>query len=638
MRHFFMSARLLFCLLLLTAGASNAWAKAGAWAETEQARVRLIAAADGLAGDEDWLRLGVEFDIAEGWNIYWRAPGSVGMPPEIQFSPQSQVAEAELRWPAPQYIFEAGSEARGYHDRVILPLDVRLANPGRAFVGSAELRYQICREVCIPQQLDLALLLGPGEGELGAEAHSLALWDSRVPQANGQQALRIEAARLEPDTLSVWAQSELPWQAPLLSLVGPEGWVFETRGEAAPSAAGRRQFSASVRQEPWAKGSLDLSDIEIVVADAGRAVTALAGSLSEPAPVLRWTGLLVALGAALLGGFILNLMPCVLPVLSIKTLGFLGQSGTASAAVRRSFLATASGILVSFWLLAGLLLLIQALGGVATWGIQFQSPLFLLVMIAILLLFALNLFGLFDLPGIPGLGERSGAGRGQAFMTGMLATALATPCTAPFLGTAVAVALAASPLVTWLIFSGLGVGMALPYLAFAVAPNLTRLLPRPGPWMLWLKRGLALLLLGTALWLVTLLSALLRPEQARLPVDADLAAIAIPFDEATIAQRVAEGQSVLVDVTARWCANCKVNEVLALARPKVIAALKEDNTLFMLADWTAPDPAIAAYLQQHGAVGIPFTAVYGPGQPDGLVLPVALTRPGQVLEALEAVR
>ena len=133
-------------------------------------------------------------------------------------------------------------------------------------------------------------------------------------------------------------------------------------------------------------------------------------------------------------------------------------------------------------------------------------------------------------------------------------------------------------------------------------------------------------------------SALLRPEQARPPVDADLAVIAIPFDEAAIAQRVAEGQSVLVDVTARWCANCKVNEVLALARPKVIAALKEDQTLFMLADWTAPDPAIAAYLQQHGAVGIPFTAVYGPGQPDGLVLPVALTRPGQVLEALEAVR
>ncbi|MBX6323710.1 MAG: thioredoxin family protein, partial [Rhodospirillaceae bacterium] len=407
-------------------------------------------------------------------------------------------------------------------------------------------------------------------------------------------------------------------------------------------------------------------------------------------------GLAAALGAALLGGLVLNLMPCVLPVLSLKLLGVLGLGGAARAVVRRSFLATAAGILTAFLALGGVLAVLKAGGAAVGWGIQFQQPAFLVAMAFVLVLFACNLWGWFEVP-LPrwasavaaggGEGDRHGSLAG-AFMTGLLATLLATPCSAPFLGTAVGFALSQGTGEILSIFAVLGLGLALPYLGVAALPRLATALPRPGRWMLVLRRVLGVGLLGTAVWLLSVLSAEVAPAAAavvaallaaaalalalrpRLPQGARLATPALvallaaaalvapgrlgepaatdggapradaagahwrPWDPAAIPGLVAQGNVVFVDVTADWCVTCQVNRRLVLEDAAVAARLGGPGVVTMLADWTRPSEAIAGYLASFGRYGIPFNVVYGPGAPRGIMLPELLSA-AAVFDALD---
>ncbi|MGE0653992.1 MAG: protein-disulfide reductase DsbD family protein, partial [Alphaproteobacteria bacterium] len=401
-------------------------------------------------------------------------------------------------------------------------------------------------------------------------------------------------------------------------------------------------------------------------------------------------GLGVILGLALLGGLILNLMPCVLPVLSLKLLSVLNRGGTGAAAapreVRQGFLATAAGIVFSFWLLAGGVLAFKAAGLVVGWGIQFQSPLFLGLMAGILILFAANLFGLFHIP-LPGFAgrvaerapaETAATGHGSligAFVTGAFATLLATPCSAPFLGTAIGFALTRGTVEILSVFTALGMGLAAPYLVVAAFPALARRLPRPGPWMRYLRIVLGLALLGTAAWLATVIWAVagtiaalaaalalfvllallaLRGRWTRLAGAGGFAVVIVvfiagvvapallsgaggsvpvaetgrwrPFDKVMLYNLVAEGRVVFVDVTADWCITCKANKAAVIDRGRVAAALGDGGSVVpMRADWTRPDPAISAYLHSFGRFGIPFNAVYGPAAPQGIPLPELLT-------------
>ncbi|HMA15962.1 MAG TPA: thioredoxin family protein, partial [Kiloniellaceae bacterium] len=398
------------------------------------------------------------------------------------------------------------------------------------------------------------------------------------------------------------------------------------------------------------------------------------------------------LALALLGGLILNLMPCVLPVLSIKLLSVAQQGGRERSAVRASFLASAAGIVFSFLLLAGLAVALKAAGLAVGWGIQFQQPLFLSALAVVMALFAYNLLGFFEVP-LPGFvgrlaargtGEGAQHSLGGSFATGALATLLATPCSAPFLGTSVGFALSRGALEIFLIFTVLGLGLALPYLLVAAAPRLVAWLPRPGAWMVWLRRVLGILLAATAAWLLTVLAAQVGvtvaavmaglllglgvvlwagpnlAPRARLatPLLASLLALAAfalpagidgpraprdaeaetaawrPLDAAAIAGLVAEGQVVFVDVTADWCITCKVNKKLVLDTGAVSGRLAAPGVVSMRGDWTLPSDAISTYLAGFGRYGIPFNAVYGPGAPEGLALPEILTRDA-VLTALE---
>lgn len=421
------------------------------------------------------------------------------------------------------------------------------------------------------------------------------------------------------------------------------------------------------------------------------ATPVVAGSRTTGSP----SALVRILGVALLGGLILNLMPCVLPVLSLKLLALAGLAGAARREVRASLLATAAGVLASFLALAAVLIALKSAGAAIGWGIQFQQPWFVAAMATVMTLFAASLWGWLPI-GLPAGTQRLAAWHAcrplvDAFATGAFATLLAASCSAPFVGTAIGFALARGPREIVTIFAALGTGFAAPYLVGAALPGLVRGPPRPGRWMVSLTRVLGVALLGTTIWLLvvltdaasmaaallsgSLLAALLAvlawraqaaiPRRPRLAlatgaiVLAALAAISpllaariLPartagelakarthalwqsFDETAIPRLVAQGKLVFVDVSAAWCLTCKVNELAVLDRSPIADRLHDTDVIAMRADWTRPDPVITDYLQSFGRFGVPLDVVYGPGTPYGEALPELLSA-SAVMRAFE---
>ena len=394
---------------------------------------------------------------------------------------------------------------------------------------------------------------------------------------------------------------------------------------------------------------------------------------------------------ALLGGLILNLMPCVLPVMGMKLSAVL-QAGSDRGMVRLRFLATSAGILTSFALLALMVTILKLTGASLGWGIQFQNPWFIGLMVAVTFLFSLNLFGVVEMllpsAAVSRMATAGGTGMAGSFCEVVFATLLATPCSAPFLGTAVAFALAAPLQELWLIFLVLGLGMAAPWLFVALFPQTAALLPRPGRWMNTLKMALGVMMLASSLWLTTLLGlhlgetaggmltlaltvaapiALLvaRPRAtpafwlviialaafAGFQVRGLLAEGAIvsspeanaqqirwqPLSEAAIQSALADGKRVFIDISADWCVTCKVNEHRVLNQPAIISALAEPDVVALRGDWSKPSEPIARFLQSRNRYAIPFNQVYGPGVPQGETLPPLLDQQS-VLNALTHAR
>ena len=672
----------LACLLPGQAGAADG---ASDWFVTDQGQVRLIAASP-VVGDAAALGLGLEFRLAPQWKIYWRSPGDAGFPPRLDWAGSTNLADAALSWPAPQRFSVSGLETVGYEGHVVLPITARLEHAGQAARLRLALSYLTCSEICIPYETALSLDLpaaSPGPGGAG-HAALIARYAARVPGDGQAAGLALAAASLVPGqkpVLELRVATRQPLLAPDAFVEGPAGVSFGAPHLAAGDTPGQALLRLAAAGLPAALDGLVGQKLTVTLVDGERALqSTVTPTASPPAPDL---GLLLAiLPLALLGGFILNFMPCVLPVLSIKLLGVIEQGGRSRSALRRGFLASAAGMILSFLGLAAAMVALRAAGIAIGWGVQFQQPLFLVFMAVLVTLFACNLWGFFEVPlpsWIGGLALRQGDGNALLgnVAAGAFATLLATPCSAPFLGTAVGFALAAGPFEIFAIFLALGIGMAAPYLLVALLPRLAQGLPRPGRWMLVLRRLLGLALAATALWLVSVLVSqiglaaalavagllvvaaaalgLLRAPRWRglataaalllaFIVPVTLAAPPAPpagdgfwrgFDRAAIDRLVGEGQVVFVDVTADWCLTCKVNKELVIDQPPVRQRLEQPGITAMRADWTRPSDAIAAYLRSFGRYGIPFNAVYGPGLPRGRALSEILTS-DQVLQALTA--
>ncbi len=674
--------------------AGPALGAASPWSDTEYAAVRLVSTAE-TVGDQEIVTLGLHFRMDDGWKIYWRSPGDAGFPPTPEWTGSENLSQAELQWPAPERFSVLGFETLGYKHEVVLPLAATLSEPGQPLRLRANLTFLACDEICIPYQTPLVLDLPSGPPQAAVEAHLVNRFSALVPDDGSAHGLTVGGLALtgagEEAVIQVAATSATPFVAPDLFVEGPPELAFGKPRTALSRGNRRALLTVPVS---------GLVDLESPLIGRTVVVTLIDGERSAERPIavaaslaLEETGgtapsLLAILAFAVLGGLILNLMPCVLPVLSIKILGVIGHGGADRGLVRVSFLASAAGILTAFLALAGVLIALGAAGASVGWGIQFQHPWFLAAMALLVTFFACNLWGFFEVS-VPGWAARWSEdtahvkGLAGHFLAGVFATLLATPCSAPFLGTAVGFALSQGWPQILAVFAALGTGLALPYLLLAAAPGLATGLPRPGPWMVRVKQVLGFLLAATAAWLLSvlwvqsgsavalvtavalvILSGLLlarhRGLSSRIAGPA-LAAAAIvafaapawwpqspsepattheadalwqPFDEAAIAALVAEGRTVFVDVTADWCITCKANKALVLQRGEVFDRLTAPGVIAMQADWTRPNDTIARYLADHGRYGIPFNAVYGPGSPRGDVLPELLTGSG-VLDALD---
>jgi suppressor for copper-sensitivity B len=696
--------------LVIATGAAAATG-ASDWTRTRMADIRLVSAAAGT-GQATSVPLGLQFKLAEGWKIYWRTPGDAGFPPDLEIKNAENLRDLSWKWPVPRRFSLFGQESHGYSDEVVFPIRAGLSKPGEPLKIDAVVHALACSEICVP--LDAALTFTLPAGPAGPTAYTqlVSRYRSRVPgplDGTGLTVLAVESVGApKPHSVRVTIGSDKPLLAPDVFVEAGTGYTFGKPTLAID--ADRLRATLTLPASLPKTGSLEALPVTLTVVDGDRFIETgnVVGATPNTAPVAPGIPLatwLTMLGFGLLGGFILNFMPCVLPVLSLKLLGVLRHGGGEVRHIRRGFIASALGIITCFLLLAAGAIAMKQAGLAVGWGIQFQQPLFLTAMIVLLTGFSANLFGWLEIPlpaalarlgtlgpegGVPG--HQSGQAREMFghFLTGAFAALLATPCSAPFLGTALGFALARGPVEIIAIFSALGVGLALPYLLVAIRPALVRRLPRPGAWMDRLRIVLGLALAATAIWLFTvaaaqlsalglaiiaallitavIILALTRKRPARIattiagvmaiavmviggtaerhsPADSASAARSatlagtrvgwVDFDQAALANFVRGGRVVFVDVTADWCLTCKVNKSLVLDQGEVADRLASGDVVAMRADWTRPNARIAAYLASFQRYGIPFNAVYGPGSPTGVALPELLTNEA-VLQALDA--
>jgi DsbC/DsbD-like thiol-disulfide interchange protein/cytochrome c biogenesis protein CcdA len=593
-----------FIVLLLAAISFNAWG-----IKTEHVEADLVAART-AAEPGGTLTVALRLRMIPHWHTYWRNPGDSGQPTQIEWQLPAGWRAGEIQWPAPRRLPAKHLMNFGYEDEVLLLTDIAVPKDAS---GSAKLvaraTWLVCNEDrCIPEEGDVALTLPVGAGGPGAQAQAIERARASLPQ-KAPADWRFSAKRTEagvdleiaaPRGVELKSAAYFPYDEGRIHNAAPqplEGGVLKIR-------------NAEQRTGPFnrVKGLvvLDGRALEVDVPVSG-------------GPGGGFPGLALALAFAFLGGLILNLMPCVLPVLSIKVLGFAGH-GSDSRAMRLNGALFALGVVVSFWVLAGLLAGFNALGGGIGWGFQLQSPVIVALLATLFLVLALNLSGFFEFA-VPGLsritGIQSKNTRVNSLLSGVLAVAIASPCTAPFMGSAIGYALGESALTTLLVFTALGAGMALPYLALSWNPGWLRWVPKPGPWMKRFKQALAVPLYATVVWLAWVFA--LQAGMLASPSGWE------KFSEASLERYTAQGKPVFVDYTAAWCVTCQVNKQLVLGRPEVEQALRDSGVTLLRADWTRRDAEITRALDALGRKGVPVYAIYRQGREPQL-LPEILTR------------
>ena len=626
---------ILFSITVLMMAIAQTHAASGPWQGGAEMQARLISAIDSLDG-RDEITAGLEVKLAKGWKIYWRSPGDAGLPPELDFSKTPSVFGHQLDFPAPKRFSILGFDSFGYADHVIYPLRLSIAPQTQGITIASQLDGLVCKDVCIPVREVLTLSLPKGQAAASEFARDIAQFMANVPRQSTAGGVVLKAVYLDGHDLV------LPFQHPETQVIAPPQDILIEAATGYSFALPKWQDNTA-RIAISGKPAQDLSGEKITVTVVAKGwllethatiKQAPAGLASSDAATVL-TGLFAMMVIAFLGGLILNVMPCVLPVISLKLGTVMGMGHQPLGQVRLSFLMTAAGVITSFMLLGlGLLALRQA--GVAIgWGIQFQNPIFLGFAASAIALFGLVMLDVINLP-VPQFIQRFGqtVGQGQKgpsfagdFLSGALATLLATPCSAPFVGTAIAFALTASPVQMMVIFLAMGIGLATPWLVIAAAPRLAVLLPKPGAWFKTLKQILAAGLFLTSVWLISIL--------VTVTLGASSAEDGWRQWQPQLAEELAqEGQVVLVDVTADWCLTCKANKALVLNTDKMKAVFEDKNVVLLQADWTSPNDEITAYLASFDRYGIPFNIVYGPSQPKGIILPELLTAQ-DVLDALD---
>ena len=693
---------LAFALLLSAAAAWAAparapapWSAAGAFQDgVPRVEATLLSDVRQLAAGDSF-RVGVRLQLAPGWHVYWRNPGEAGMASEVTLQAPG-LTVGPLQWPLPTVLRSPDDSITTYgytEDVVLFALVQAQVASGPSVALRALVDVLVCEVECIPATLSLQRRLAVGPAAI-ADGEAKALLDAaqaRVPLTQSQAGLQLRlltAPRLRPGAafsarLSAASQDGRPLPLPARDAFIPD------RTQGVPSFSlegqgGQLQLQGRLALEA-SPGPVVLRGVLRLVGtpERGVEVTLPLGSISAvTAGVARdGTGLGWALVLAFLGGLLLNLMPCVFPVLALKAYGFLRAAHAHGRRPGGHALAYTLGILCTLELLAGLVVGLRAAGHAVGWGFQFQQPLFVAALCALLLAFALNLFGLYRMAVGPGALVRavdSSDGPWRSAGEGVLAVVLATPCTAPLLGTALGFAFAAPAWVVGCVFALVGLGLALPFVVLVLVPRFGARLPRPGAWMERVRQLLGFALLATAVWLAAVLGGLAgvdgvvrllafllavagacwlvgSTQQGRagamgLAVAAALVVLAgaatLRFAPAgpspspaawapdVVAAELHAGRPVLVDFTADWCLTCKFNETTVLSRPAVQDALLATGTRLLVADWTRPDDRIAAELAARKRAGVPMYLLFSPQRPEEPEVLPELLSVGQLVDAL----
>ncbi len=649
--------------------------------------------------------------IQEGWHTYWRNAGDSGEPTRLKWTLPPGWQAGEIVWPAPRRLPVGPLLNYGYEGEVLLPVAITApgdAKPGQSVTLKAAASFLVCKEICVPEDATLQIALPVVAGPVAPDptwGNAIAKTLAAAPKPAGltaafeKKAAGVVLAVTGPELKGAGAHDAYfyPFESTVIDHAKPQAIERGPEGLTLTLAPGYAFQSGPAPKAMAGVLAVDGKTYEIA-ASPGAAPAGAAG-LGPPAPKAMVMGanlgLISAVVFAFLGGLILNLMPCVFPILAMKAASLAAHGGAGAAQTRRHGLAFGAGALATFLGLAGLLIGLKAAGTAIGWGFQLQSPPVVAALALLMLAVALDLSGVFEVgTSLQGVGSGAAARGGLVgdVFTGALAVVVAAPCTAPFMGAAIGWALTQPPAAALLVFMALGVGFALPFVLVTFWPGLLTRLPRPGPWMDAFRKALAFPMYGAAAWLAWVLTlqagptALARifiaaivlalaawlagaaqrraaaggrplalgsaaailgaaalagvvwPAYAETPAEGASAATADaasePYSPTRLAALRSEGKPVFVNYTAAWCVSCQVNDRVVLSTRPVVEAMKRNGVAYLKADWTKRDPVIAAELARYGRAGVPLYLVYGADGGDPAILPAILTR-GAVVGALE---
>jgi len=667
-----------FLLITLINSSGSLYGLESNWGISEASKVRLISPLS-HNNNKDKIIIGLEYHLEPEWKTYWQSPGDGGFPQELLWNKSTNVSSIDINWPTPSEFEILGIKSIGYLDEVIFPLTVHLIDSQQPTSINLSINYLTCKEICIPGKANLALYIPVGKGTPTNYFFTIEKTLSSLPQQN------INLTSFSEFDITTSTDKEIT----SINLEATTKYFFYN-----PKLYLHTPFGLPVI-EPILDYSLDQStlnatfyfDRELITKDSFEISALLVdqnhnflfntnSNINELDNISYSNKYLFYFTIALLGGLILNVMPCVFPVLSIKLFSVLENQQKTT---RISFLITSFGIVTSFILLALIFLIMQQVNMTVAWGMQFQQPYYLLVIAFVLAFFMLNMFGIFEFR-TPQLIYFSGLSHNKFikdFFNGFFATIMATPCSAPFVGTAITVAFTQSSFILISIFFAMGIGMSIPYLVVALFPALVSFLPKPGKWMQYVKYFLGILLLLTLFWianiilnhfnyyfiiasiflLIATIFFIIRYSQNFLIILIILLIfLSLPlfnffkqqkyeiieegwqdFFAIQIEDLTSKNNIVFLDITADWCATCQFNKINVLNNKKVIKTFNKHNIVKVRADWTRPNKQIDIFLNKHKRFGIPFNAFFSKNYPRGIILSELLSEK-RILEAIKQIK
>lgn len=562
---------------------------------------RLVLSSDHIAPTMTQILGGIEFKLSDGWHIYWKNPREVGLRPTFDFQLSPEWTTSGIEYPTPQKIISNLSSkiSFGYEKQALFPFKIETREPQSLDI-KVSVQYLVCKLQCIPESFEFTALLqhksnSSREEKITPDHSLLTTAYEKLPKPASNEGFTWSDTWIAGNELHL-KFSKMPWSI---------SDFFVSREE----KSSRRPLKVDIEKvsdDEWAirhNESAQPLEWTITSRDEKSAFASSTPQLSNIAPSL-WIILLFSL----LGGFILNFMPCVLPVIFLKTNSLLRLK--AKNAFRHSSLLTSLGVITSFIGLGLLTTLLQKWGHNIGWGFQFQSPGFLIFMIIVLTLFGLYMLDFFQLT-LPTKLATKLASFSSPFNEGVLATLLATPCSAPFVGTAISYGLSQPPLILMTVFLFMGIGLSTPYILLALFPATLKLLPKPGLWMEYLKKFLAVSLFVTAAWLGSVLYTISQPKSPTMTVE-------------QIETRLEQGEKLFVVVTADWCLTCKFNEETIIHTPWFESLMKKNNISLATLDWTQHDSSITSFLRSHQRSAIPFAGFFSKSK--SIILPELLSK------------